>query len=346
MSSTEMLAVAPAPAATVEFPFITVIVPTYNRARVLPHLFAALAKQVYPSDRMELIVVDNSSADDTEAVFEQWRSVFPFPAAFYRKENKGPACSRNYGAARARGDVLAFTDSDCIPSPEWLRSAAKAFRAGAGIVCGPFVPVPREDEGVLVAQQSPILYDRGCYPTANLIVSRSAFEAVGGFDERYGLYPWGELIAGEDADLAWRIRRTGARPVFVDGCVVRHLSTPISLRKFLLRPVVVQIIPALLPKIPELRDVYLWHRWFNGKVSLYFQIAWVSVLCAVLTRQWWVALPSLLWAGHITRYVVIPQVRFGGWSRGLRRAVLTTYLQAASSFVLLVASVRYRRLVL
>jgi hypothetical protein len=178
------------------------------------------------------------------------------------------------------------------------------------------------------------------------MVKRDAFEKVGGFDERYGLYPWGELIAGEDADLAWRIRRLGEHPVFQNECVVRHLATPITLKRFLLRPVVVQIIPALLPKIPELRQVYLWRRWFNGKVSLYFQIAWVSLLSAALLHLWWLGLPALLWAGHITRYVVIPEIRYGGWSVGIRRSLLTAYLQAASSTVLLFASVRYRQLVL
>src|SRR5258708_6335810 len=88
------------------YPFTSVIVPTYNRARVLPHLFTALAHQLYPADRMELIVVDNSSSDDTEQVVERWARVLPFQVCFYRKDNKGPAASRNYGAARARGDVL------------------------------------------------------------------------------------------------------------------------------------------------------------------------------------------------------------------------------------------------
>src|SRR5258708_5952897 len=85
------------------FPFVTVVVPTYNRAKTLPFLFESLAKQHYPADRMELIVVDNSSNDNTEEVVEQWKQVFPFRARFSRKDNKGPAASRNYGAARAEG---------------------------------------------------------------------------------------------------------------------------------------------------------------------------------------------------------------------------------------------------
>src|SRR2546421_3162624 len=130
-------------------PLVSVIVPTYNRAAVLPYLFEAVGRQLYPSASMELIVVDNSSKDDTEAVVDRWRTALPFEVRFYRKENRGPAASRNYSAARARGSILAFTDSDCIPDPCWLRNAAAAFASrDVGIVCGPFVLRPREDSGL------------------------------------------------------------------------------------------------------------------------------------------------------------------------------------------------------
>src|SRR5438477_8106339 len=94
------------------FAFVSVIVPTYNRAAELPYLFSALAAQWYPADRVELIVVDNSSIDDTEGVVAHWSRCLPFKVSFHRKENHGPAASRNYGAARAEGQILAFTDSD------------------------------------------------------------------------------------------------------------------------------------------------------------------------------------------------------------------------------------------
>lgn len=353
MSSTEVATMpvdavsrGAAPRRAPELPLISVIVPTYNRARVLPYLFQALAYQQYPAHRMELIVVDNSSSDDTEAVVSRWAKVLPFQVSFYRKDNKGPAASRNYGAARARGEIVAFTDSDCLPVPGWLRGAARAFQRGAGIVCGPFVPVHREGEGVLISQQPAITYDRGCYPTANLMIKKAAFDKVGGFDERFGLYPWGELIAGEDADLAWRVRRQGASVTFAGDTLVGHLSTPISLWRLLLRPVVVQIIPALLPRIPELRTTYLWHRYFNGKAHLLFHLAWIGVALAILTRFWPLSLTALPWVWYYVRHVLVPGVLHEGLRRGVARTALFVYLQVACSCVLVFASVRYRRLVL
>src|SRR5260370_22353379 len=135
---------------------------------------------------MELIVVDTSASDATEQVVERWARVLPFQVRFYRKDNKGPAASRNYGAARARGDVLAFTDSDCLPVPAWLRGAARGFRGGAGIGCGPVLPAHREGEDVLIAQQPPVTGARSCYPTANLLVRNAHLDPVQGSNEQVG----------------------------------------------------------------------------------------------------------------------------------------------------------------
>jgi len=327
-----------------KFTFISIIVPTYNRARVLPFLLSALAQQMYPAARLELIVVDNSSSDNTESVVAEWSRCLPFPVSFYRKDNKGPAASRNYGAARAKGEILAFTDSDCIPTPMWLRNAARAVHLGAGIVCGPFLPIARAEDRVLSAQQPAITYDRGCYPTANLFVKRAAFLAVGGFDEKFGLYPWGELVAGEDTDLAWRVRRTGERAVFREDAIVCHLATPIKLTHFLLRPIVVQIIPRLLPKIPELRRMYLWKRYFLSPVHLYFYVALVAIGMALISHQWLLAVGLVPWLYHHTRFAAVC-VRWEG-IRGINRALLLVYNQVACSLVLVLASIRYRRLVL
>jgi glycosyltransferase involved in cell wall biosynthesis len=349
LSSTEPAQIletsTPAPAADpTDFPFISVIVPTYNRAAVLPFLFAALSRQLYPANRLELIVVDNSSWDDTEAVVQLWKRALPFEVSYYRKDNKGPATSRNYGAARARGEILAFTDSDCVPTSGWLRNAALSFGRGAGIVCGPFLPLPRMQDGLLASQQPPITYEKGCYPTANLLVRCAAFRAVGGFNEQFGLYPWGELIAGEDTDLAWRLRRLGERTTFRDDCTVVHLATPITLGRFLLRPIVVQIIPRLLTTIPELRRMYLWKRFFISAVHLYFLFALLGALLTVTTHRWWFALAVLPWLAHYARYAAAC-VRWEG-ARGIGRALLLVYNQVACSFILMLASIRYRRLVL
>ena len=328
------------------WPFVSVIVPTFNRASVLPYLFAALAIQRYPASQVEVIVVDNSSSDDTQAVVKEWSHVVPFRLAFYRKENRGPAASRNFGAARARGEILAFTDSDCVPGPFWLRTATAAVTGNHGVICGPLIPVFRPRESVLVQQQMPILSDRGCYPTANLLVRRESFEQVGGFDERFGLYRWGELIAGEDADLAWRIRRTGQQPVFVSQAEVWHLSTRTTLKRLLLRPIVVQIVPDLLASIPELRNTYLWARYFLSVQNFLLIVALLGVIAAALTGFFPPALMAAPWVYLFLKGGVATFIRHHGVGLGLVRSALLLYVELAMIAVLAVASVRYRRLVL
>ncbi len=326
--------------------FVSVIVPTYNRAFVLPYLMGSLARQIYPADLMELVIVDNSSSDDTETVVREWSRRVPFQVRFYRKENRGPAASRNFGAARAVGEILAFTDSDCVPAADWLRNGVRAFADGTGIVCAPFLPAERPGDSLLVAQQDAITRDRGCYPTANLFVRRADFQAVDGFDESFGMYPWGELYAGEDTDLAWRIRRRGVRAVFTSDAVVWHLATPASLGRLLLRPLVAQIIPALVGSIPELREMYLWRRYFNDKVHLYFHLAWLGALAASLARMPVLGLLALPWVGHQVRRVLVPSLRSHGLRRGTLRFLLLLYRQVACALVMVGASIRYRRVVL
>jgi glycosyltransferase involved in cell wall biosynthesis len=333
--------------ADARLPLVSVIVPTYNRSTVLPYLFSALARQLYPAKRMELIVVDNSSDDDTELVVGAWARVLPFLVHFYRKENKGPACSRNYGAARARGELLAFTDSDCVPAVQWLRESVRAYQLGAGVVGGPIFPRQRPGgPGLRASQLDAYLRDRGLYPTANLVVRRAAFEAVGGFDERFGLYPWGDLVAGEDADLAWRVRRTGERAAFAPRAVVGHLATPLPLFQLLVRPVRVQILPRLLRSIPELRDVYFWNRYWLSSARIYFYLLLASMLGVALTGSWLPLLGALPFIVYHARGTTASLLRRGQIVKGIVWLGFVVWLEAVTTATLLVASVRYRRLVL
>jgi len=329
------------------FPFVSVIVPTYNRAQVLPYLFQALAQQVYPTDRMELIVVDNSSSDDTQAVFERWQAVFRFAAAFYRKDNKGPAVSRNYGAARARGDILAFTDSDCVPAPSWISEAVIGFARGAGMVCGPITPKQRPGAaGLMAAQLDPVVNDRGLYPTANLFVKGTAFAAVGGFDDRFGLYPWGELVAGEDVDLAWRVLRSGERAMFVATASVDHLSTRLTVTQLLLRPVRIQIFPRLLRTVPELRSKYLWHGYFVSSARPAFYLAGAGFVVVAATGTWPFVLCVAPWLAIHSRGTVSSLLSHGRVLKAIAWLAILAWLDTLTTAVLVFGSLRHRRVVL
>jgi glycosyltransferase involved in cell wall biosynthesis len=352
LSSTETLSLkspvreadARLPALTEELPFISIVIPTRNRGRYLPYLFEALAEEEYPTDKVEVIVVDDSSTDNTRQLIEEWKERLPFPLITLQKERKGPAAARNLGVSRARGEVIAFTDSDCVPSPQWLRAGARGIGLGATIVCGPIDP--RRLDGthwLFNAQLNPVTSDTGLYPTANFFVKRSAFESVGGFRE--DVSGWGEHFVGEDTDLAWRIKKQGRLALFLSDVSVVHLATPLSLWRWLLRPMFLAVIPRLLRTIPELRGVSLWCGFFLSRRHFFFDLAALGVLSAAITRWWWPLLLTMPWL-----WVVVRGHLMGALKRNPIKAaalfILVTQQFALTLVVLLAASVRYRRLVL
>lgn len=327
-----------------DLPSVTVIIPTYMRASYLPHLFGALARQVYPADRLEVVVVDNSSTDDTEAVVAAWAKSMPFPLRFHRKDNKGPAASRNAGARLATGEILAFTDSDCIPGPHWIQSTVRELRAGAGIVCGPMFGMQRESDGVVQYKQTK--RDDGTYPSGNMTMWRHWFDELGGFDEQFGIYPWGGLVAGEDTDLAWRGRRAGADLRWVDAAAVGHQpAAPPTALEVLLQPVIVQIVPRLVRSIPELRRTRLWGRYFLDEEHFRFDLAIAGVALARLSHRRAPLLLVVPWLAAI-RPGFVAQWRIGG-ARGVAKyAVLKLHGSIGDAVVLAYASARQRRVVL
>jgi glycosyltransferase involved in cell wall biosynthesis len=323
---------------------VSVIVPTYERARYLPHLFAAIGAQVYPADRLELIVVDNSSTDDTEEVVNEWARAMPFPLRFHRKENNGPAASRNVGARLAHGHVIAYTDSDCIPDPRWIVNAVRRLRAGAGIVAGPMIGLRRASDGLIQSKQ--IFHDNGTYPTGNVIMWRRWFDAVGGFDEQFGIYPWGGLVAGEDTDFVWRARRAGAQVQWAYDVRVGHQPAPEpTAMQLFLRPVILQIFPRLLRTIPELRETRLWHRYFVDEEHFRFDVGAVGVAAAVVTKRkapLALTVPWILSLGPTLKW----EWRRGGARTGAAYLVNKVHAGIGDALVLSFASIRYRRLVL
>jgi glycosyltransferase involved in cell wall biosynthesis len=316
---------------------VSVVVPTHDRGALLSDLVEALAGQDYPANRFEVIIADDGSTDCTTEVVERLRGEHGLELRYRRKERSGPASARNFGAAQATGELLAFTDSDCLPVRGWLRESAAAMKPGVGLVCGPVRPVGRA--GFMDAQLAEITADDGLYPTANLVIRRTSFEAVGGFDERFGLVP------GEDTDLAWRIKRRGEGAVFAPAAAVGHRFTPLSLQEFLLRPTRQWFFARLLRDVPELRRTHLWGGYFYAPDHLYFLLALGGIGGAIATRWWAVALLALPWLRTIGP-IAWERARKGRPDLAVAILLLTTYRVAVTTLALLAGSVRYRRLVI
>lgn len=326
-------------------PTFSIVVATYNRAHYLSHLLDGIARQIYPATLIELIIVDDGSTDQTYSLLKRWSGKLPFPLRVLRQSRGGPASARNRGSRAASGQILAFTDSDCVPQPRWLRAAAEDFMSGADFVCGTVRP-KWVKVSPLHVQLPPLERDRGIYPTANLLVRRELFLAAGGFDESYRAFPWGQLRSGEDSELAWTLRRRGCRPSFDKAAEVWHLPTSVPLRRFLLGPVVVEAFPRLLRNIPELRTMFLWRGYFLSKFHFYFCLAVAGVLLTLLTGSWLLMFLAIPFVNRWMRDVMLPLHSVLGFWKGLVLSVLICYLEAFSALVLLAAGARYRRLVL
>jgi glycosyltransferase involved in cell wall biosynthesis len=203
-----------------DLPSVSVILPVWNDARHLSAALHALALQTYPTDRVEVIVVDNGSIDRLDEVVSR------FPRARWLVEPyPGSYAARNRGIEAAHGEVLAFTDADCIPAPDWLEHAVRALRrpAPAGMVAGR-IEVRFSYPGRPNACE---LYDRLCSfrqvetltrygygATANLITTMEVMKRVGPFD--------GRLLSGGDREWCNRLANTGLRRRYCPKAVVHH----------------------------------------------------------------------------------------------------------------------------
>jgi len=98
---------------------VSVIIPTYNRKESLLRTLESLARQTYPTERFEVIVVDDGGMDGTESITER---NFPFALRYLRQENQGAAVARNEGAQNAQGDILIFLDDDITVAPSFVTS--------------------------------------------------------------------------------------------------------------------------------------------------------------------------------------------------------------------------------
>ncbi|MCX7623352.1 MAG: mycofactocin biosynthesis glycosyltransferase MftF [Thermomicrobium sp.] len=206
-------------------PSVSVIVPVRNRPGPLAACLEAVSRLDYPRERLEVIVVDDASTDETPSRAEAWRDRLPLRVLRMARRIGAAEC-RNRGALVAQGEILAFTDSDCLPHPRWLRELVPEFvRPGVVAVGGAVVPADESswlDRYEAVA--SPLMHGweaarvrpRGAVPylvTANLLVRRQAFVEAGGF---------ARIHPGEDVDLVWRLCERGGRVLYRPNGIVRH----------------------------------------------------------------------------------------------------------------------------
>jgi len=198
---------------------VSVIIASYNSAGMLSRCLEALARQTYPREDFEVIVVDDGSTDNTKEICERFLGV-----RYLYQRNQGPAVARNAGVGKASYGLVVFTDADCEPEPDWLeRLIAPFVDPQISAVKGAYRTRQREFIARLVQLEYEAKYERlkkfryiDFIDTYSAAYRRDAFLSCGGFDERY------RTPSVEDQELSFRLFAGGHKMLFVPEAVVWH----------------------------------------------------------------------------------------------------------------------------
>ncbi|MBD1918201.1 MULTISPECIES: glycosyltransferase [Cyanophyceae] len=202
-------------------PFVSVIIPVFNDNRYLGICLNSLASQTYPSDHYEVIVVDNNSDEDIQVV----TSEFDFVTLIHEPV-PGSYIARNRGIKFSKGDVVAFTDADCIPAENWIEQGVAALyrEENVGLVAGHIDLFARDNNKpnpfelyetiALAFPQDQFLANDRFGVTANLFTFKHVLTKVGLFDET--------LKSGGDRDWGQRVYAAGYRQIYGEQACVKH----------------------------------------------------------------------------------------------------------------------------
>ncbi|WP_459618571.1 glycosyltransferase family 2 protein [Bordetella sp. 2513F-2] len=309
---------------------MSVVVPTYRRPALLARCLEALMAQDFPASAYEVLVCDdepgaatrNTVASFAEAAGPEGPAVRYLPIA----DTQGPAAARNAGWRAARGSIIAFTDDDTLPAPDWLAQGLLAMGPDVDAVAGGIdMPLP----------ERPTDYERDAsglaraeFATANCFVRRAALQAVGGFDERF------EIAWREDSDLHFTLLERGMRVESAPAARVCHPIRPAPFGVSLRMQRKVMYDTLLYAKHPQLYRARVRRHppWFYLSASALL----LAALAAALAGAWRVAAVCALgWLGLTAWF-------FGKRLRGLSRAPAHVLELALTSAAIPVLSVGWR----
>jgi mycofactocin system glycosyltransferase len=192
------------------YPSVSVIIPVRNRPTQIQACLASLMDLDYPPEKLEIIVVDDASTDETACVVEKYSEV----QLLRMRQHRQASYCRNQAADVAKGDILAFIDSDCLADPTWLKELVPAFGDTSLGALGGWVDAAWEEKALDRYEKVKSSLKIGSWfkrsgdrekffyvPTCNFLVRRSVFIDLGGFRNF--------LHVGEDVDFCWRLQDAG-----------------------------------------------------------------------------------------------------------------------------------------
>lgn len=199
---------------------ISIVIPAYNAEALISKCLNALENQSIDPSEYEIIVVDDGSTDDTANVVQSFENV-----KLIKQNNQGPAAARNNGALNAQGDIILFTDSDCVPRNNWVEEMIHPFELESDLVgvkgvyiteqeelAARFVQAEYEDKYDVLKKEKYIDF----VDTYSAGFKRDVFLHFNGYDTSF------PVACAEDVELSFRMAAKGCKIVFNPNAVVCH----------------------------------------------------------------------------------------------------------------------------
>jgi mycofactocin system glycosyltransferase len=278
------------------WPCVSIVIPSYNRAKELERSLHSLFSLDYPADCLEIIVVDDASTDETGSMLQRLvkeAATHDLELREMRHEKqRGVGISRNTGAEAARYNLIAYLDSDCVASPDWLKELVPAFQdtriAAVGgkiraydrnTLLGSYEDVHSSlymgERTLRVSLKGPLTY----LPSANLLLRRTIWEKLTGF---------APMTQGEDVDFCRRLLTSGASMNYEPRGVVYH-DYRTSLGAFLrIRAAYASAEAALIKRHPAERRILL-----LPPEQACFAVAIIGGACGISWLTW-----RSIWSGY------------------------------------------------
>ena len=204
--------------------YLSVVIPTYNRSRILEKVLLAIYNQDYPSSSYEVIVVDDGSTDDTPEVIKSLN--LPSSCIYIKLEKSGSARARNEGIRKAKAETIIFIDSDLIVIPSFLKEHIRFQKMyDKVIVRGPVIHTYNLENPFSTSKKITDM-SRAFFATGNTSIKKKYLIRAGLFDEDFTEYGW------EDLEIGIRLKKLGLRVMDNPGAIGYHYQKRFSLEDF------------------------------------------------------------------------------------------------------------------
>ena len=205
---------------------VSVVIPVYNNPDGLKKVLASLVEQDFPKDQYEIIVADNRSTDESLDVAQEYAENYPYLVKYVIEDKiQSSYAARNKGIQIAKGNVLAFTDSDCDPVENWLAEGCKSLKYNnASMVAGKIEFTFKDSEPNIweyfdaagKLNQKSYVENAGFGATANLFIRKTMFDI-------YGLF-LSKLKSGGDYEFGRRLTQSGELLLYEESVLVYHAA--------------------------------------------------------------------------------------------------------------------------